>query len=148
MLSKPSKCCPPPPTPNASFLALPPFALGIQIGRRRDVALVRHALDDLLNELFELRPRVGLIAVGRVAEQPLDRLLRQDPAVEQGIENRVVQRLHRPLLVVHAVRVAEPAGQEQIGELRHQIFEIQVVQIAAGELRVSVFHGRLLVASC
>ena len=52
-----------------------PLALGVQVGRRRDVALFRHALDDLLDQLFELRPRVGLIAVGRIAEQPLDRVL-------------------------------------------------------------------------
>ena len=123
-----------------SDLPLPPFALGVQVGRRRDVALFRHALDDLLNELFELRPRVGLIAVGRVAQQPLDRVLRKHAAVEQRVQNRVVQRLHRPLLVVHAVRVAEPAGEEQIGELRHQILEIQIVEIAAREFRVPVLH--------
>ena len=117
-------------------LPLPPFALGIQIGRRRDVALLGHALDDLLNQLLELRPRVGLIAVGRIAQQPLDRLLGQHAAVEQRIQNRIVQRLHRALLVVHAVRVAEPAGEEQIGELRHQIFEIEVVEVAAREFRV------------
>ena len=111
-----------------------------EVGRRRDVALLRHALDDLLNQLFELRPRVALIAVGRIAQQPLDRFLRQHAAVEQRVQNRVVQRLHRPLLVVHAVRVAEPAREQQIGQLRDQILEIQIVELVAGEFRVAVFH--------
>src|SRR5439155_11155830 len=66
--------------------SLPPLALRVQIGRRGDVALLGHALDDLLNELLELRARVRLIAVGRIAEQPLDRFLRQHAAVEQRVE--------------------------------------------------------------
>ena len=50
-------------------------------------------------EVFELLPRCLLIAVGRLAEQLLQRLVRQHAAAEERLENRVVQRLHRPVLV-------------------------------------------------
>ena len=119
-------------------------ALGFEIRRRGDVALLAHPLDDLLNQLFELRSRVRLIAVGRIAEQPLDRLLRQHAAVEQRVEDRVVQRLHRPLVVVHRVRVAEAAREQQVGQLRDQILEIQLVEHVAGEFRVAVLHESML----
>jgi hypothetical protein len=116
------------------------LALGVEVGRRRNVALVGHPLDDLLNQLFELRSRVTLVRVGRIAEQPFDGLFRQHAAVEQRIQNRVVQRLHRPLVVVHGVRIAEPARQQQVRQLGHQILEIQVVQCVAGEFRVAILH--------
>ena len=93
---------------------LPALALGVEIRRRRDVAFLRHPLDDLLNQFLELRPRIALIRVGRIAEQPLDRFLRQHAAVEQRVEDRVVQRLHRPILFVHGVGIAEAARQQQI----------------------------------
>ena len=125
----------PPPAPLA------PLALGLEIRRHRDVALLGHPLDDLLNQLFELRARVGLIAVGRIAEQLLDRLLRQHAAVEQRVENRVVQRLHRPLVVVQGVRVAEAARQQQVRELRDQILQIEIVELVADVFRVAVLHG-------
>src|SRR5207245_6841024 len=116
---------------QAAAAALAPLALGLEVRRRRDVALVRHPLDDLLNQLLELRSRVSLIAVGRIAEQSLDRLFRQHAAIEQRVEDRVVQRLHRALVVVHPVRVPEAAGQQQVGELRDQIFEIQAIELIA-----------------
>ena len=123
----------------AAAASLTPLALALEIRRRRDVALVGHPLDDLLDQLFELRARLVLIAVGGVAEQPFDGLFRQHAAVEQRVEDRVVQRLHRPLFLVVAVRVAEAAREQQIGQLRHQILEIQLVERVAGEFRVAVF---------
>jgi len=125
--------------PAAALTTSPP--LGLEIGRCRNVALFAHPLDDLLNQLLELGPHLLLIAVRRVAQQPFDRFFGQDAAIEERVENRVVQRLHRPLLVVHAaVGVAKPAGQKKIRQLGHQIFEIQFVEQVAGEFRVSVFH--------
>ena len=120
--------------------ALTTLALRLEIGRRRDVALLGHAIDDLLDQLLELRSRLGLIGVGGIAEQPLDRFLRQHAAVEQRIENRVVQRLHRLVGIVHGVRAAEAAREQQIGQLGDQILEIEIVQLVAGEFRVPVFH--------
>ncbi len=116
------------------------LALGLEIRRHRDVALVGHPLDDLLNQLFELGARVGLIAVGGIAQELLDRLFRQDAAVEQRVENRVMQRLHRPIVVVQGVRVAEAARQQQIREFRDQIFQIEIVELVADVLRVPVLH--------
>jgi len=123
---------------------LPALALGVQIGRRGDVALLRHPLDDLLNQLLELRSRVRLIAVRRIAEQPLDRFLREHAAVEQRVQNRVVQRLHRPLFVLRPVRVTEAAREQQIGQLRDQILQIQIVELVAREFRIPVFHESLI----
>ena len=120
--------------------SLPPFALGLEIRRRGDVALFRHAFDDLLDQLFQLRARVLLIAVRGIAQQPLDCFFRQHAAVEQRLQNRVVQRLHRPLFLVRAVRITEAAREEQIRQLRHEILEIQIVERVARELRVAVLH--------
>ena len=51
-----------------------------------------------------------------------------------------MQRLERPLGIVHSVWIAEAAGQQEIGELRDQILEIQFVELIASELGVSVLH--------
>ena len=94
---------------------LPSLALGLEIGRHRDVAFFAHALDDLLDQLLELRSRIVLVGVRGIPKQLLDGLFRQHAAVEQRVEDRVVQRLHRPLFLVHAAaRVPEPAGEQQI----------------------------------
>ena len=91
-----------------------------------------------------LEARLLLIAVGRVAEQLLDGLVGQDAAVEERVENRVVQRLHRAVVVVRgpgAVRILKAARQQQVGELRHQILQIQLVEVRAREFRVAVLHS-------
>src|SRR5206468_10969621 len=59
---------------------------------------------------------------------------------EQRGENGVVQRLHRPLVVVAPVGIAEAAGEQQVGQLGDQIFQIEVVELVAGVLRVPVLH--------
>ncbi len=131
----------------AGAAALPFRARGVEIRRHGNVALVGHALDDLLNQFFELRPRIALIGVGRIAEQALDGFFRQDAAVEQRVEDGVVQRLHRPLFLVHAVRAAESAGQQKIRQLRDEIFEIQVVELVADIFGVTILHEIRLSAS-
>jgi len=130
--------------PVAAGASLTPLALGFEIRRRRDVAFLRHPLDDLLDQLFELRARIALIGVGRIAKQPLDRLLGQNAAVEQGVEDRIVERLHRALVIVAAVRIAEPAGEQQVGQLGDQIFQIEVVELVARVFRVPVLHRFLI----
>jgi hypothetical protein len=79
-----------------------------------------------------------LVAVRRIAEQPFDRFLGQNAAIEQRVENRVVERLHRFLVFVGAVGIAEAARQQQIRQLRHEVLEIEIVEVVAGELRVPV----------
>ncbi len=82
--------------------------LAIEVRRAGDEALLHHPLDDLLDQVLELLPRAFLVAVGRLAEQLLQRVLRQHAAAEQRLEDRVVQRLHRPVLV--AGRTDRPTG--------------------------------------
>ena len=120
------------------------LALGVEVRRGGDVSLLAHALDDLLDQLFELRSGIRLIAVRRVAEELLNRFLRQHAAVEERVEDRVVQRLHGPVVVVRRVGAAESARQQQVGQLRDQILEIQLVERVAGESRVAVFHDVLI----
>ena len=116
-------------------------ALGFEVGRRRDVALLAHPLDDLLDQLLELRSRVVLIAVGRIAEQPLDRFLRQHAAVEQRIEDRIVQRLHRPVRRRRSpYGLPKPLDSSRSDSFDDQILEIELVEQVAGELGVAVFH--------
>ncbi len=134
---------------KAAAGALAVLALGLEIRRARDEPLFHHPLDDLLNQILELLARRFLIGVGRIAEQLLQRLFRQDAAAEERLEDRVVQRLHRPVLVAAggiAPRIAEPAREQQVGQLRHEIVEIDLVHQVAGVLRVSELHGLRLTA--
>jgi len=97
------------------------------------------------NQLFELGPCPGLIRVRRIPQETFDGFIRQHAAVEERLENRVVQRLHRLLVVLsraRRARVAEAAGEQQVGELGDQILEIQFVQLVAGVLGVLVFHPK------
>ena len=128
---------------GAGAAARAALALAFEVGRRGDIPLLAHALDDLLNQFLELGAGLFLIAVSRIAEQPLDRFVRQHATVEERIQNRVVQRLHGLVVFVGRVRVAEAAGQQQVGQLRDQILEVEVVEQVAGEFRVAVFHGSL-----
>ena len=44
------------------------------------------------------------------------------------------------IVVRHAVRAVETAGEQQIGQLGEQLFEIELVEIVAGELRVAILQ--------
>ena len=131
--------------PSAAALRLAVRAIRFQVGRRRDEAFLHHAIDDVLDQLLELRSGVRLIGVGRIAEQTLDRFLGQHPAVEQGVHDGVVQRLHRAVvfrLAVHAaVRRLKAARQQQIRELLNQLVQIQIVERIARVLGVLVTHS-------
>ena len=130
--------------PAARTARLALRALGLQIGRRRDEPFLHHAIDDVLNQLLELRSRIGLIGVSRIAQQPFERFLRQHAAVEQRVHDGVVQRLHRAIvfrLPVHAaVGRLEAARQQKIRQLLDQVIEIQIVQRIAGVFGVLVTH--------
>src|SRR5204863_9415199 len=84
-----------------------------------------------------------LVAGRRLAEQLLQRFFRQHASAEERLENRVVQRLQGAVFVAGrriAPGVAEPARQQQVGELRHEILEIDLVEQVAGVFGVAVFH--------
>ena len=86
-----------------------------------------------------------LLLVG--VHQLVDRLLRQQPARQQRLEDGVVQRLHRVVRVGPGrhLLAREPARQQEVGQLRQQVLEVEAVEFVAGELRVPVAHrARLL----
>ena len=64
--------------------ASPVLALVLEVWRGGDEALLHHAVDDLLDQLFELLPRGLLIAVGRLAQELLQRILRQHAALNNA----------------------------------------------------------------
>ncbi len=127
--------------PRPAAGPLSPLALGFKIRWHGDVAVVGHPFDDLLDQLFELRACVRLIAVGRIAEQSFDRLLRKNAAVEERVEDGIVERLHRPLSLVGAVRVPEAARQQQIRQLRDEILDIDIVEIVTRVLGIAIPHS-------
>ena len=125
----------------------------LSFGRAGQIALVLQLLDDPLDELVEtLFGVLGLLPV--LAEQLLERLVREHAAVEDRLQDGIVQRLHRmPRFVVvvgQAVRAVEAAREQQVGQPREQILEIELVEVLAGELGVAILHLaiRLLSSSC
>ena len=126
--------------PNPAPGPLPPLPIAVEIRRGRDVSLLLKLLDDLVDELVEPRFRVVAI-LPALAEHPLERLVGQETAVQQRLEDRVVQRLHRSsVLAGHPVRIVEPARQQEIGQPRQQLFEVELVELLAGVLGIAVFH--------
>ena len=118
----------------------PALALDVELGRRRDVAGLLHPLHELLDQLVEL------LLGGRrvVAEQLLQQVVGQQPAVQQRIEDGVVQRLHGPIAVQRtvAVRTLEPARQQHLRQRRHEFFHVDFVGQARDVFAVLEFHGR------
>ena len=110
--------------------------LGVEIGRARQVALMLQLLDDLLDQLLDPLLRiVGGLPV--LAEQLLEHLVGQQPAVQQRLEDGVVQRLRRhalPRRRRRAVRVVEAALEQQVRQLRQQLFEVEPVEVLAVNL--------------
>jgi len=117
---------------------LTPLPLRLGIRRGRDVAVLLHPLHDLLDQLFEPLLRLG---VRLVAEQLLQRVLRQHAAAQQGFQNRVVERLHRAFVLRPGeVRIVEAAREQQIGQLRHELVHVEVIQGRWGVLAVLEAH--------
>ena len=84
---------------------------------RAEVALADHPLDDLLQELVE---RVLL------AHELPHLLLGEQAAAENGVEDRVVERLQVVLVpLVHFL--PEAALQEEVGELVDEVLEVEVL---------------------
>jgi hypothetical protein len=127
-------------------LALAPLALGVQVGAAGDVALLLHLLDDVFDQLLDLRRRVG---VSRIAKQLLDRLLRQQPARQQRLQDRVVQILPRHLLIGigRARIVVEAARQQHVGELRDELLEIDPLELVSGVAGVAILHVTAIACS-
>ncbi len=84
---------------------------------RLDVTLAHEPLDCLLNELVECVS---------VTEQPLEILIREQPAANQGIEDRVLQCFEAFFIPV-ARELTEAALQEEVRKPRDQVLEIDVV---------------------
>ena len=75
-------------------------------------------------------------------EQPLHHLVGQHAAAHDRLEDRVVERLHRALVLRSGeIRIVEPARQQQVGQLRHQRLEVEVVEVATG--RICVYLNRM-----
>ena len=134
----------------APTLAGPTRILHLRLRRRRrcQVALPLELVENLLNQPFDaLLGVVSLLPV--LAEQLLDHLVGEHSSVEQRLEDGIVQSLARvpghAVVVREAVGVVEAARQQEVGELREQLLEIEVVEILAGELGVAVFKVRLSV---
>ena len=126
--------------PNPAPGPLPPLPIALDIRRGGDVALLLQLLDDPVDELVEALFRVVAI-LPALAEHLLERLVGQETAVQQRLEDRVVQRLHRSaVLAGHPVRVVEPARQQEIGQPREQLLEVELVEVLAGVLGIAVFH--------
>jgi hypothetical protein len=126
----------------AAALALAPLTFGVEVRAAGDVALLLHLLDDLLDQLLDLRGGVG---VGWIAEQLLDGIGRQQAAREQRLQDRVVQILARHLLIGigRARIVIEAARQQHVGELRNELLEVDAFELVAGVAGVSVLHREL-----
>ena len=119
------------------------LALLVEIRRAGDEALLHHALDDLLDQILDLLSRAFLIAVSGLAEQLLDRLVREHAAAEQRLEDRVVQRLHRAVFLAverMAPGIVEAAREQQVGQLRDEIVQVDLVEQVAGVLGVAEFQ--------
>ena len=78
----------------------------------------------------------------RLPEQPLEHVRRQHAAAEQRFEDRVVQRLHRAVLVLRRIApgIGESAREQQIRELRHELVHVELVKERRGVFRVFVTH--------
>ena len=127
---------------DAAASARAALALGLEIRRAGDEPALHHAVDDLLDQILELLAHAFLVAVGRLAEQLLHRLVGQHAAAEERVEDGIVQRLHRAVLVSvgRIPRVAEAARQQQVRQLRDEILEIDLVHQVAGVFGVAVFQ--------
>ena len=76
-------------------LAAPLLAFPVEVGGLGDEALFHQLLDELLDQVLELLARALLVAVGRLAEQPVELFVGEHASREECFEDGVVQRLHR-----------------------------------------------------
>src|SRR5437867_3239456 len=127
---------------------------GGHLGRLGDVqiALVDQFLDDLVEQLGELALQVGVArgVAGRFAPQHLEHLASELPGFHQRLEDRLAQRVERPVGLVLAelppegmrVRASGEARLEQeVGELIEQGLEVdRVGQLGEVAAVRRVFH--------
>src|SRR5881628_156918 len=127
---------------------------GGHLGRLGDVqiALVDQFLDDLVEQLGELALQVGVArgVAGRFAPQHLEHLASELPGFHQRLQDRLAQRVERPVGLVLAelppegmrVRASGEARLEQeVGELIEQGLEVdRVGQLGEVAAVRRVFH--------
>ncbi len=133
---------------EARVLALSALATGsvqllrVGLAAEADVALFSKPFDQLLDQVVDLLA-LPLDALGRAVagKEPLRHFVRQHAAIQQRIEDRIVQRLHRAVIVaLRIVRIVEPAREQEIGQAGHQLVEVDVLREIRDEARVAVFH--------
>ena len=117
---------------------------GGHLGRSVDVqvALVHEALDEVVEHLRELRLRLLVT----VAPQRLEHLGGELPALDEGVEDRLLERVERAVLVapelspvgVVVLAPREPRLEKEVGELVEQRLQVDRVGELGGELRVGV----------
>ena len=86
-------------------------------------------------------PSNDLEAVAHAGEQAIEHLVRQHAAVQQRVENRVVQRLHRPVIVALRIpRRIEAARQQQVRQPRDERLEIDLGRQVGDEAGIAISH--------
>jgi hypothetical protein len=97
-----------------------------------------------LHEVVEQLGELGLGLLVAVAAQRLEHLGGELAAVEEGVEDRLLERVHRPVGVlagvapvgVRVLAAGEPALEQEVGELVEQRLEVDGVGHLGAELRV------------
>ncbi len=123
---------------GAGALRVAPRLLHLEVGAAGHVALLLETLDEILDQLLETP------TVPAILHQLVDRLLRQQVAVHQRVEDCIVQRLDGLVAVGprREPRATEPAGQQEVRQLRQQVLEIDAFEVFAGVLAVPVSHSK------
>ena len=136
--------CAPPPAPGPRARPWTGSPAGICGGWLEvEVALVDQPLDELVEQLGELRSISWSCSRRRLAAQRLEHLGGELARLHQRLEDRLLQRVERAVAVVAHVVVPErraPAGEagleQEVGELVEQRLEIDRVGQLGGELGV------------
>ena len=123
---------------GAAPAAARPVALGRSASRSgaREVALMLQLLDDLLQSAARSAASASSARLPVLAEQLLEHLVGHQPAVQQRLQNGVVQRLHR--MPAPRLRTAAPYGlskpleSSRSDSLRQQLLEVEAVEVFAG----------------
>jgi len=101
--------------------------------RELQVALAYQPLDHLLEEL---------VARLRVAHQLRQVLFREQAAAQQRLQDGVVERLEVVFVPVVHLLGAEPAVEQEVGQLRDEVLEVEVVpQLAEVAVIFRSGHG-------
>jgi hypothetical protein len=116
--------------------------LGLEVRRRRDVAGLFHALDDLLDQFFELSARAFFVAPRRHRRTSARAIIRKHAPIQQRLEDRIVQRpaSSRSLSSSVSRGLPKPLDINQVGQLRHELVHVELVEQIGNVLRIFVFQ--------